>query len=71
MKRITYGALALACIALLSSGCAKESKADPAAEAPPKVADQVEHVGETGSVKVDKPDQFPVITARVTRPVRN
>jgi cobalt-zinc-cadmium efflux system membrane fusion protein len=49
--------------ALTNAGCAKEKKADPAAEAPPKVADQVEHVGETGSVKVDHPEQFPVVSA--------
>lgn len=54
---------AVICLALFSAGCAKEVKADPAAEAPPKVADQVEHVGETGSIKVDHPEQFPVVTA--------
>lgn len=65
MRRITLFTIGLAgiCAALLLSGCAKESKADPAAEAPPKVADQVEHVGETGIVKVDHPEQFPVVTA--------
>jgi cobalt-zinc-cadmium efflux system membrane fusion protein len=56
-------ALAVAGAALFSAGCAKESKADPASEAPPKVADQVEHVGETGSIKVDHPEQFPIVTA--------
>jgi cobalt-zinc-cadmium efflux system membrane fusion protein len=44
-------------------GCGKETKPDPAAEAPPKVADQVEHTGETGSVTVAKPEQFPLTTA--------
>ena len=57
----------LACVLLLlalgSAGCGREMKADPAAEAPPKVADQVEHVGETGAIKVDHPEQFPVVTA--------
>ena len=48
-------------LALLLAGCGNESKADPAAEAPPPA--QVERVGETGSVKVDHPEQFPVITA--------
>jgi len=51
------------CAAVTITGCAKESKADPVAEAPPKVADQVEHVGETGSIKVDHPEQFPVVEA--------
>jgi cobalt-zinc-cadmium efflux system membrane fusion protein len=57
-------ALAALSLALFSAACAsKEVKADPAAEAPPKVADQVQHVGETGSITVDKPDQFPLTTA--------
>ena len=51
------------CLALTVTGCAKESKADPAAEAPPKVPDQVEHVGETGAIKVDHPEQFPIVEA--------
>jgi len=50
-------------LALFCSGCAKETKADPADEAPPKVANQVEHVGETGAIKVDHPEQFPIVTA--------
>jgi len=50
-------------LALFCSGCAKETKADPADEAPPKVANQVEHVGETGAINVDHPEQFPIVTA--------
>jgi cobalt-zinc-cadmium efflux system membrane fusion protein len=50
--------------AVVLTGCGKnEAKPDPAAEAPPKVADQVEHVGETGAITVDHPEQFPVVTA--------
>ncbi|HZL55832.1 MAG TPA: efflux RND transporter periplasmic adaptor subunit [Bryobacteraceae bacterium] len=48
-------------LALLTAGCGKEAKPDPAAEAPP--AAQVEHVGETGLIKVEHPEQFPVATA--------
>ncbi len=54
---------AVVCLAFLMGGCGKETKPDPAAEAPPKVADQVEHTGETGSVTVAKPEQFPLTTA--------
>jgi cobalt-zinc-cadmium efflux system membrane fusion protein len=53
----------MVCTAILAAGCGKETKADPAAEAPPKVADQVEHTGETGSITVPKPEQFPLTTA--------
>jgi cobalt-zinc-cadmium efflux system membrane fusion protein len=52
--------LSIAC-ALIPAGCGERVKADPAKEAPP--AAQVEHVGETGGVKVDHPEQFPVVTA--------
>jgi cobalt-zinc-cadmium efflux system membrane fusion protein len=45
----------------LFSGCGNGVKADPAAEAPP--AAQVEHVGDSAAVKVDRPDQFPVVAA--------
>jgi cobalt-zinc-cadmium efflux system membrane fusion protein len=61
LKQIPPTALMGVCFIL--AGCSKETKPEPAAEAPPKVADQVEHVGETGTVKVDHPEQFPVVTA--------
>ncbi len=62
-KRLVGLPLAALCLALFTANCGKEVKANPADEAPPKVADQVEHVGETGSLKVDHPEQFPVVTA--------
>ena len=61
LKQIPLTALTGLCFIL--ADCSKEAKPDPAAEAPPKVADQVEHTGETGAVKVDHPEQFPVVTA--------
>jgi cobalt-zinc-cadmium efflux system membrane fusion protein len=42
-------------------GCAAKKKADPAAEAPP--AAQVESAPDPTNVKVDHPEQFPVVTA--------
>ncbi len=47
-------------LALAGCGGAKK-KADPAAEAPP--AAQVENAADPNNVKVDHPDQFPVVTA--------
>ncbi|HVW85331.1 MAG TPA: efflux RND transporter periplasmic adaptor subunit [Bryobacteraceae bacterium] len=60
-RRFTRSLIALAGagLTLFTAGCAKETKADPTAEAPPVV--QVEHVGETGQIKVDHPEQFPVV----------
>ncbi len=49
-------------LALAAAGCGKEKKADAAAEAPP-ANPVVEHVGDTGSVKVDHPEHFPVVEA--------
>jgi cobalt-zinc-cadmium efflux system membrane fusion protein len=49
-------------LAICAAGCNKEKKADPAAEAPPANV-QIERVGDTGAVKVDHPEQFPVATA--------
>lgn len=61
-RSLAVVAAVLSGIALLwTAGCGKEVKADPAAEAPP--AAQVERVGETGTVKVDHPEQFPVVEA--------
>jgi cobalt-zinc-cadmium efflux system membrane fusion protein len=42
-------------------GCAAKKKGDPAAEAPP--AAQVESAPDPTNVKVDHPEQFPVVTA--------
>jgi membrane fusion protein, heavy metal efflux system len=63
MPRPHIGLAAILCLvlAVLSAGCDKDVKANPAAEAPPKA--EVEHVGETGVVKVDHPEQFPLVTA--------
>jgi cobalt-zinc-cadmium efflux system membrane fusion protein len=47
---------------LVLAGCGgAKKKADPAAEAPP--AAQVENAADPNNVKVDHPDQFPVVTA--------
>ena len=66
MNQLTFRHCAAAvpvAIALLLAGCAKETKADPAAQAPPPA--QVEHVGDTATLKVDHPDQFPIVTAAI------
>jgi cobalt-zinc-cadmium efflux system membrane fusion protein len=47
---------------LMAAACGKVEKADPAAEAPPANT-QVEHVGDSDTVKVDHADQFPVVVA--------
>jgi cobalt-zinc-cadmium efflux system membrane fusion protein len=44
------------------TGCGEKKKSDPAAEAPPANA-PVEHVGDTGTVKVDHPEHFPLAEA--------
>ena len=54
--------LAMSFVAAASfTGCGEKKKADPAAEAPPK--EQVESVADPNNVKVDHPDQFPVVDA--------
>lgn len=53
--------LALSLSALFIAGCGSERKADPAAEAPPQA--QVVPAGEADVFKVDKPAQFPLVTA--------
>ncbi len=70
MKRITVVplilCLAIACLSItvVLAGCGlgkAEPKIDPKDEAPP--APQVEQVGDPSLVKVDHPEQFPVVTA--------
>lgn len=56
MKRILFLASVLAL-----AGCGEKKKADPAAEAPP--AAQVESAPDPSNVKVDHPEQFPVVAA--------
>jgi cobalt-zinc-cadmium efflux system membrane fusion protein len=53
--------LALALALLLSACGAKGDQSDPQAEAPP--AAQVEQAAEAGIVKVDHPEQFPLVAA--------
>jgi cobalt-zinc-cadmium efflux system membrane fusion protein len=48
-------------LALLLSACGEKEKSDPAAEAPPPP--QVEREGDSSLVKVDHPDQFPLVAA--------
>jgi len=65
MKRILFVQTALPCLALalLLSGCTSNttSAKNPEAEAPPPA--KVESVADTGIVKVDHPDRFPLATA--------
>jgi len=57
-----WAALFLACAAVLTlTGCGSEVKADLKAEAPP--AAQIEHVGDPNMVKMEHPEQFPLVTA--------
>jgi membrane fusion protein, heavy metal efflux system len=46
---------------LMLAGCGDRVKAEAAKEAPP--APQVEHIGETGGIRVDHPEQFPIVSA--------
>ncbi|MDP9169148.1 MAG: efflux RND transporter periplasmic adaptor subunit, partial [Acidobacteriota bacterium] len=48
-------------LTLLAGACSKEEKPNPAAEAPPAV--RVQEVGDTAGVKVDHPEQFPLVAA--------
>jgi cobalt-zinc-cadmium efflux system membrane fusion protein len=56
-------ALALAPAAFLAGCGARGETSDPKAEAPPPA--QVEPAAEAGIVKVDRPEQFPLVTASV------
>lgn len=47
--------------AVFLTNCGEKPKPDPAAEAPPAAV--VEHVGETAALKVDHPEQFPLVDA--------
>ena len=63
MRRTSFWKMVLcAGLVLVSAACSKEKKADPAAEAPPANV-QVEHTGDSATVKVDHPEQFPVVAA--------
>lgn len=57
--RVVLAAI-LGFVPALVVGC-DSGKANPAAEAPPKV--EVVHESDSGVVKVDHPDQFPIVTA--------
>lgn len=61
LKAVLWTGIALGA-AGFSTGCGKERKANAAAEAPPSNP-VVEHVGDTGAVKVTHPEQFPVVEA--------
>src|SRR5271157_5253430 len=58
-----HGCLAaVAALVLILAGCgAKGETSDPRAEAPPPA--QVEQAAQAGIVKVDSPEQFPLVTA--------
>lgn len=57
-------ALSLLCVgASLLISCGSKAVADPSAEAPPPV--QVEKEGDSALVKVDHPEQFPLVEAEV------
>lgn len=59
MKRVYIGAALGLPFILCLVACGEKSKADEAAMAPPPV--KIEHAGDTGTVQVDKPDQFPLV----------
>jgi len=61
MKRRILIEVVLSAPLLLALFACGEGKADPKAEAPPPT--QVEHVADLDTVKVDHPDQFPLVTA--------
>jgi cobalt-zinc-cadmium efflux system membrane fusion protein len=62
MKNLPLFLCALLCLALAGCGLGKaEPKINPKDEAPPPV--QVEKVGDPSLVKVDHPEQFPLVTA--------
>jgi cobalt-zinc-cadmium efflux system membrane fusion protein len=52
---------AVAVAAALLTGCSEKPKSDPAAEAPP--AAQVVTTGDVNAIKVEHPEQFPVVEA--------
>jgi membrane fusion protein, heavy metal efflux system len=63
MKKQSYAIAVLAAVALLvllASACSS-GKADPRAEAPPPVV--VEHRNDANLFKVDRPDQYPLVSA--------
>lgn len=63
MSRMSYSkTLVCAGLALFAAACDKDRKPDPVAEAPPANV-EVEHAGDTGTVKVDHPEQFPLAKA--------
>jgi cobalt-zinc-cadmium efflux system membrane fusion protein len=59
--RIPGTATLLCAAALLLASCEKKVQADPKAEAPPPA--QVEKEGDSSVVKVDHPEQFPLVAA--------
>ena len=56
------GSMALA-LALVSAGCRAKGQPDPKAEAPPPA--QVETETDVNVIKVDHPDEFPLVTAQL------
>ena len=62
LRKCYYGALGLGLVlALLLAGCTGKVQADPKLEAPPEAV--VEQAPDSNVVKVDHPEQFPVIAA--------
>jgi membrane fusion protein, heavy metal efflux system len=60
MNRLTLAAVAVS-LALIVAGCGAKAKTDPKAEAPPPAV--VEPDQDVNIVKVDHPEQFPVVSA--------
>jgi membrane fusion protein, heavy metal efflux system len=57
---LIVAAVCVVCVLLLA-GCNAQGKGDPTAEAPPPAV--VEHVPNTGLIKVDHPERFPLVAA--------
>jgi cobalt-zinc-cadmium efflux system membrane fusion protein len=60
-----FKAVLLCVVASLLWSCSEKGKADPISEAPPPA--QVEREGDSSLVKVDHPEQFPLVSAEAHR----
>jgi len=63
MTRFQSHLLALACVGLALTGCRKQDEASREAKEAPPAAPATIETGSTGTVKVDKPSQFPLVSA--------
>ena len=61
MKQLLFTATLCFAVGLLLAGCSREMEGDNASGAPPPA--QVEHEQDSGTFRVDHPEQFPLATA--------